>query len=106
VVDAPDAADAAVARHPAGRFRKTRDGRPIPIGPDDDPEFLRQLDSRIRGTSSDPGELSSSDATVSTARVQAGTVSDPGELSSSDATVSTARVQAGTVPPAPHQHRG
>jgi hypothetical protein len=82
VADAPDAADAAVARHPAGRSRKTRDGRPIPIGPDDDPEFLRQLDSRIRGTSSDPGELSSSDAAVS-----------------------TARVKAGTVPPAPHQHR-
>jgi len=51
-----DAADAAVARHPAGRFKKARGGRPIPKGPDDDPEFLRQLDSRIRGTSSDPGE--------------------------------------------------
>ena len=54
--DALDAADAAVARHPAGRFKKARGGRPIPKGPDDDPEFLRQLDSRIRGTSSDPGE--------------------------------------------------
>jgi hypothetical protein len=26
------------------------------MGPDDDPEFLRELDSRIRGTSPDPGE--------------------------------------------------
>ena len=51
-----DAADAAVARHPAGRSRKARGGRPVPLGPDDDPEFLRHLDSRIRGTSSDPGE--------------------------------------------------
>jgi len=55
-----DAADtdaaAAVARHPAGRSRKARAGRHIPLGPDDDPEFLRHLDSRIRGTSSDPGE--------------------------------------------------
>ena len=63
-----DAADAAVARHPAGRSRKTQDGRPIPRGPDDDPDFLRHLDSRIRGTSSDPGELSSPDAAVGTAR--------------------------------------
>ena len=51
-----NAADAAVARHPAGRSRKARAGRRIPLGPDDDPEFLRHLDSRIRGTSSDPGE--------------------------------------------------
>ena len=51
-----DAADAAVARHPAGRSKKARGRRSIPMGPDDDPEFLRQLDSRIRGTSSDPGE--------------------------------------------------
>ena len=51
-----DAADAAVARHPAGRSRKTQGGRPVPKGPDDDPEFLRQLDSRIRGTSPDPGD--------------------------------------------------
>jgi len=51
-----DAAAAAVARHPAGRSRKARAGRHIPLGPDDDPEFLRHLDSRIRGTSSDPGE--------------------------------------------------
>src|SRR5215472_291363 len=84
--DAADSADAAVARHPAGRSRKTGGGRYIPMGPDDDLEFLRQLDSRIRGTSPDPGELWS-----------------PGELSSSDAAVGTARVKAGTVPPAPHQ---
>jgi hypothetical protein len=45
-------ADAAVARHPAAR------GRPHLLrGPDDDQEFLRQLDRRIRGTSADPGEL-------------------------------------------------
>src|SRR5262245_3941589 len=54
--DAPNAADAAVARHPAGRSRKTRNGRPIPVGPDDDPDFLRHLDSRIRGTFPDHGE--------------------------------------------------
>ena len=56
VADSAEAADAAVARHPAGRSRKTQGGRPVPKGPDDDPEFLRQLDSRIRGTSPDPGE--------------------------------------------------
>jgi hypothetical protein len=54
--DAAESADAAVARHPAGRSRKTQGGRSIPMGPDDDPEFLRQLDSRIRGTFPDPGE--------------------------------------------------
>jgi hypothetical protein len=81
--DVADSADAAAARHPAGRSRKTQGGRSIPVGPDDDPEFLRQLDSRIRGTSSDPGELSSPDAAVG-----------------------TARVKPGTVPPAPHQQRG
>ena len=80
---AADVADSAAARHPAGRSRKTQGGRSIPVGPDDDPEFLRQLDSRIRGTSSDPGELSSPDAAVG-----------------------TARVKPGTVPPAPHQQRG
>ncbi|HEY7260521.1 MAG TPA: hypothetical protein VH589_03435 [Trebonia sp.] len=51
-------ADAA-ARHPAGRSRQASPGHgTLPKGPDDDPEFLRQLDSRIRGTSTDPGELS------------------------------------------------
>jgi hypothetical protein len=48
------AADAAVARHPAGRSKQSE--WTAPKGPDDDPEFLRLLDSRIRGTSTDPGE--------------------------------------------------
>jgi hypothetical protein len=38
----------ALARHPANRSRNAP-GRPVPIGPDDDPEFLRQLAERIRG---------------------------------------------------------
>jgi hypothetical protein len=46
------AADASVARHPAG---KPRPARSVPLGPDDDPEFLRILDHRIRGAS-DPNE--------------------------------------------------
>ena len=51
------AADAAVARHPAGRSKQaTPDGWTAPKGPDDDPEFLRLLDRRIRGTSADSGE--------------------------------------------------
>jgi hypothetical protein len=37
----------ALARHPAGRSRAA--ARPAPIGPDDDPEFLRQLARRIHG---------------------------------------------------------
>lgn len=53
------AADVAAARHPASRSRLAPPGHgTLPKGPDDDPEFLRQLDSRIRGTSTDPGELS------------------------------------------------
>jgi hypothetical protein len=48
------AADDAIARHPAGRSKK--DGLPIPKGPDDDSEFLRQLGARIRDTSADAGE--------------------------------------------------
>jgi hypothetical protein len=53
------AADAAVARHPASRSRRAP-GAPgtCPMGPDDDPEFLRHLDRGIQGTSADPGELS------------------------------------------------
>lgn len=52
-------ADAAIARHPASRSRQAPGGAgSYPKGPDDDPEFLRQLDRRIRGTSADPGELS------------------------------------------------
>jgi hypothetical protein len=51
------AADAAVARHPAARAKQPpRDRRNVAQGPDDDPDFLRQLDRRIRGTSADPGE--------------------------------------------------
>ena len=42
-------ADDAVARHPAGRARVTGVSRGVPPGPDDDPEFLRALDRRIRG---------------------------------------------------------
>jgi hypothetical protein len=50
-------ADEAVARHPAGRSKHTtQGGLAAPKGPDDDPEFLRLLDHRIRGTSADPGE--------------------------------------------------
>jgi len=44
---APNAAEVALARHPAGRSRTP--GRQVPIGPDDDPEFLEQLARRIRG---------------------------------------------------------
>ena len=40
-------AEAALARHPAGRSRMA--GGQVPKGPDDDPEFLRQLARRIRG---------------------------------------------------------
>jgi hypothetical protein len=51
------AADDAIARHPAGRSRKAAaDSRTAPKGPDDDPEFLRHLDHRIRGKSADAGE--------------------------------------------------
>jgi hypothetical protein len=49
------AADDAIARHPAGRSRKA-DAWTAPKGPDDDPDFLRQLDHRIRGTSADAGD--------------------------------------------------
>ena len=43
-------ADAALARHPASQPRKPGQPRGItPLGPDDDPEFLRQLAQRIRG---------------------------------------------------------
>jgi hypothetical protein len=40
-----DAAEA-LARHPATRSKNTP---AVPIGPDDDPEFLRELAQRIRG---------------------------------------------------------
>lgn len=40
----------ALSRHPAGRSKdQGRPVRAVPIGPDDDPEFLRQLAERIRG---------------------------------------------------------
>jgi hypothetical protein len=41
------------SRHPASRARA---GRTRPRGPDDDPEFLRQLAERINGTPTDPAE--------------------------------------------------
>lgn len=42
-------AEEAFARHPASRFQKTSaDDWAGPNGPDDDPEFLRALDQRIR----------------------------------------------------------
>jgi hypothetical protein len=56
-------ADAALFRHPAGRSRASRRGRErdrsgwtAPRGPDDDPEFIRQLAHRIHGTPTDPAE--------------------------------------------------
>ena len=40
---------AALARHPASRSKNAEGaGQGIPIGPDDDPEFLRELAERIR----------------------------------------------------------
>ena len=47
--------DDAVARHPAGRARTP--GATMPLGPDDDPEFLRALDRAIRGNSQAGGEV-------------------------------------------------
>jgi hypothetical protein len=42
-------ASEALARHPASRSRQADSSyRPLPAGPDDDPEFLRQLAERIR----------------------------------------------------------
>lgn len=41
----------------ASRSRQAPDGHAHRPGPDDDPDFLRHLDRRIRGTSADPGEL-------------------------------------------------
>ena len=44
-------AEASFSRHPAGRSRKTpADGCVRPKGPDDDPEYIRALERRIRGT--------------------------------------------------------
>jgi hypothetical protein len=79
---AESAADAALSRHPAGRSRPDGRGRgrdrglgragrtiprgrggyggtgspPVYRGPDDDPEFLRQLAQRIHGGPTDPAE--------------------------------------------------
>jgi hypothetical protein len=52
--EGPLAAEA-FALHPAGQGNG-KPGRTRPIGPDDDPEFLRMLDRLISGTS-DSGEL-------------------------------------------------
>jgi len=50
-------ADAAQARHPSTRSLRPEDsGWVAPKGPDDDPEFLRQLAERIHGTPTDPAE--------------------------------------------------
>ena len=38
----------ALARHPATRSKNTSE-RAVPVGPDDDHEFLRELAERIRG---------------------------------------------------------
>ena len=46
--DDPFLAFDALARHPASQARNTP-GRGVPVGPDDDPEFLRELAERIRG---------------------------------------------------------
>ena len=51
------AADAAQSRHPSGRSMRAGDSDWVaPRGPDDDPEFLRQLAQRIHGTPTDPAE--------------------------------------------------
>jgi hypothetical protein len=57
----PDtAADAApsrhLSRHPAGRLIRGRVGWLGPQGPDDDPEFLRELAQRIHGNPTDGAE--------------------------------------------------
>jgi len=58
-------AQSALWRHPAGQDRWLAGDQPpelawpgpaAPAGPDDDPEFLRALERRIRGE--EPGELS------------------------------------------------
>jgi len=50
------AADEAIERHPAGRFRRPGSARRnVPKGPDDDPDFLLDLDRLIEG-SPDTGE--------------------------------------------------
>ena len=54
---ADNADEVAQARHPAGRaMRVGHSGWVPPRGPDDDPEFLRQLAERIGRTPTDPAE--------------------------------------------------
>jgi hypothetical protein len=51
------AAEVAFARHPAGRARNEPAAEwTRPKGPDDDPDFLRELDRRIKGTLGDDPE--------------------------------------------------
>jgi hypothetical protein len=45
----PMTVEDALARHPASQARRAAEpARIMPVGPDDDPEFLRQLAERIR----------------------------------------------------------
>jgi hypothetical protein len=49
-IDAILATEVALARHPASRARQADSSvQALPIGPDDDPEFLHRLAERIRG---------------------------------------------------------
>jgi hypothetical protein len=49
-IDALLATEVALARHPASRARQADSSvQALPIGPDDDPEFLHRLAERIRG---------------------------------------------------------
>jgi hypothetical protein len=53
---APSAAQA-MHRHPArGRPRPRPPQRPVARGPDDDPEFLRRLDERLKKREEDDGD--------------------------------------------------
>jgi hypothetical protein len=53
----PEIADESPTRHPAGRsMRGEHRDWVAPRGPDDDPEFLRQLAERINGTPTDPAD--------------------------------------------------
>lgn len=52
-----EAEQASVARHPAGRLRNAPPaGCASPKGPDDDADFLRELDRHIRGAVDDEPE--------------------------------------------------
>jgi hypothetical protein len=52
--DPTDRTDSIVPRGPGGYGGAS--GPPVHRGPDDDPEFLRQLAQRIHGSPTDPGE--------------------------------------------------